>query len=66
MLLKPRIIIADEPTNDLDEEPAKEVADALFEYAEQGNALLYATHVPALASRAKTIMTLQGKTFRVA
>ncbi len=66
MLLKPKIIIADEPTNDLDEESAKEVADALFEYAEQGNALLYATHVPALASRAKTIMTLQGKTFRVA
>lgn len=66
MLLKPRIIIADEPTNDLDEESAKEVADALFEYAEQGNALLYATHVPALASRAKTIMTLQDKTFRVA
>lgn len=63
MLLKPRIVIADEPTNDLDEESAKEVANALFEYAEQGNALLYATHVPALAKRAKTVMTLQGKTF---
>lgn len=63
MLLKPRIIIADEPTNDLDEESAKEVANALFEYAEQGNALLYATHVPALAKRAKTVMTLQDKTF---
>lgn len=64
MLLKPRIVIADEPTNDLDEESAKEVANALFEYAEQGNALLYATHVPALAKRAETVMTLQGKTFR--
>ena len=64
MLLKPRIVIADEPTNDLDEESAKEVANALFEYAEQGNALLYATHVPALAKRAKTVMMLQGKTFR--
>lgn len=63
MLLKPRIVIADEPTNDLDEESAKEVANTLFEYAEQGNALLYATHVPALAKRAKTVMTLQGKTF---
>ena len=63
MLLKPRIVIADEPTNDLDEESAKEVANALFEYAEQGNALLYATHVPALAKRAKTVMTLQDKTF---
>lgn len=64
MLLKPRIIIADEPTNDLDEESAKEVANALFEYAEQGNALLYATHVPTLAKRAETVMTLQDKTFR--
>lgn len=63
MLLKPRIVIADEPTNDLDEESAKEVANALFEYTEQGNALLYATHVPALAKRAKTVMTLQDKTF---
>lgn len=63
MLLKPRIVIADEPTNDLDEESAKEVANALFEYAEQGNALLCATHVPALAKRAKTVMTLQDKTF---
>ena len=63
MLLKPRIVIADEPTNDLDEESAKEVANALFEYAEQGNALLYATHVPALAKRAKTVMTLQDNTF---
>lgn len=63
MLLKPRIVIADEPTNDLDEESAKEVANAIFEYAEQGNALLYATHVPALAKRAKTVMTLQDKTF---
>lgn len=63
MLLKPRIVIADEPTNDLDEESAKEVANALFEYAEQGNVLLYATHVPALAKRAKTVMTLQDKTF---
>lgn len=64
MLLKPRIIIADEPTNDLDEESAKKVANALFEYAEQGNALLYATHVPTLAKRAETVMTLQDKTFR--
>lgn len=64
MLLEPKIIIADEPTNDLDEKSAAEVADALFDYAAQGNALLYATHLPALASRAKTIMTLQGKTFK--
>lgn len=66
MLLEPKVIIADEPTNDLDEESAAEVANALFDYAAQGNALLYATHLPALAARAKTVMTLQGKTFKEA
>lgn len=66
MLLEPKIIIADEPTNDLDEESAAEVAEALFEYAAKGNALLYATHIGSLADRASIKMTLQGKTFRKA
>jgi len=64
MIMKPRIIIADEPTNDLDEESAHTVIDALFAYAADGNALLYATHDAALAQRAATIMTLQDKMFR--
>lgn len=63
LLLKPKILIADEPTNDLDEQSAAAVADALFDYADQGNALLYATHIPALANRAKTVMTLRDKSF---
>lgn len=66
MLLKPKILIADEPTNDLDEESATRVADTLFEYAEQGNALLYATHVASLAQRAKTTMVLRDKRFVIA
>lgn len=66
MLLKPKILIADEPTNDLDEESAARVADTLFEYAEQGNALLYATHVAGLAQRAKTTMVLRDKRFVIA
>lgn len=66
MLLSPKIIIADEPTNDLDETSAAQVASALFDYAEQGNALLFATHLPELAARAKTIMKLDGKTFKEA
>lgn len=65
MLLSPKVLIADEPTNDLDAESAEEVENALFEYAGKGNALLYATHIPSLAARAKTTMTLQGKTFKV-
>ena len=64
MLLEPKIIIADEPTNDLDEASAASVSNALFDYAARGNALLFATHVPELAARAQTVMKLDGKTFR--
>ncbi len=65
MMLSPKIIIADEPTNDLDLESATSVADMLLSYAEQGNVLLYATHDLQLAQRASTIMNMQGKTFCV-
>ena len=64
MLLSPKIIIADEPTNDLDGESAASVTDALFAYAANGNALLYATHDAQLAARAKTLMTMQDKSFK--
>lgn len=63
MLLEPKIIIADEPTNDLDEESAAEVANALFDYAARGNALLYATHIGSLADRASKKMVLREKAF---
>lgn len=63
MILQPRIIIADEPTNDLDAESAAKVTDALFEYAQEGNALLFATHVEALAKRADLTMHLVDKQF---
>ena len=63
MILQPSIIIADEPTNDLDAESAATVTGALFDYAKEGNALLYATHDEALAARAATVMTMQDKAF---
>lgn len=63
LLLKPKILIADEPTNDLDDQSAASVADALFDYAAQGNALLFATHVSQLAQRATSTMVLRDKRF---
>lgn len=63
LLLKPKILIADEPTNDLDDQSAASVADALFDYAAQGNALLFATHVSQLAQRATSTMVLSDKRF---
>lgn len=63
MMLEPKIIIADEPTNDLDEDSAAIVTDALFEYAQRGNALLFATHDIPFAKKAKTMLTMEGKSF---
>jgi len=63
LLLSPRIIIADEPTNDLDAASAETVAAALFDYAAQGHALLYATHDEQLAARADRVFHLHDKVF---
>lgn len=60
LLLHPPLIIADEPTNDLDAENAKIVVDSLFERVEAGEAaLLYATHDPKLARRADNVLRLR-------
>ena len=59
LFLDPKLIIADEPTNDLDEQNAQLVIEALFAPVRQGKAgLLYATHDKALAERADRIVRL--------
>lgn len=63
LILNPSIVIADEPTNDLDASSSEGVADALFSRCEQGGILLFATHDEKLASRASRIMRLEGNTF---
>lgn len=66
LVMDPPIVIADEPTNDLDAESRNSVADALFERCKNGGILLFATHDEELASRATRIMRLEGKTFKEA
>ena len=66
LMLSPKVVIADEPTNDLDLESATSVADTLLDYADQGNILLYATHDLELAKRAGTVMRLRDKSFQKA
>jgi putative ABC transport system ATP-binding protein len=61
LLLKPPLILADEPTNDLDAASAKLVASALFSAVEQGQTLVYATHDEGLASRADMIIELSDR-----
>lgn len=49
---EPRILIADEPTGNLDQATGKQVADLLFAKArERGMTLVLVTHDPALAKR---------------
>ena len=56
---EPDLIIADEPTNDLDEQNAQRVVDALFERVREGkSALLFATHDMGVAARADALYRL--------
>jgi len=49
---EPRILVADEPTGNLDQATGRQVADLLFAKArERGMTLVLVTHDPALASR---------------
>lgn len=59
LFLHPSLIIADEPTNDLDEENKRIVIDALFEPVKRGEAsLLFATHDSSVANLADEVINL--------
>jgi lipoprotein-releasing system ATP-binding protein len=52
LVLKPRLLLCDEPTGNLDADSAKTVADLLFElHSAEQTILVLATHSPELAAR---------------
>ena len=52
--MKPKLILADEPTGNLDSENSQMIADILFKYIkEEGSSLIMVTHDPKLANKAK-------------
>lgn len=52
--MKPKLILADEPTGNLDSENSQMIADILFKYIkEEGSSLIVVTHDPKLANKAK-------------
>lgn len=59
LMMDPPVIIADEPTNDLDAKSAQSVTDQLFARVEEGGILLFATHDASLATRATRVMHLK-------
>ncbi len=60
-ITEPRILFADEPTGNLDEENAKQVVDILFGInGEEKTTLILITHNPDLARRADRILEMRG------
>ncbi len=57
-IMSPRLLIADEPTANLDEANAVVVVDILRRYADGGRAVLIATHDPLVLSAADVVHTM--------
>ena len=61
LIHKPRLVLADEPTGNLDAESGKQVLDLLDELiSKNGASLIVVTHSLAVAQRCKTVLTLEG------
>jgi putative ABC transport system ATP-binding protein len=60
VLPEPAVLLADEPTNDLDPRNAALVADFLFAFPSPARALVLVTHDTALAARASTRLRLEN------
>ena len=62
LLNEPKLLLADEPTGNLDERNAEGVLAALGEFAESGGAVLLVTHSPQAADHAqKTVHLAAGR-----
>ncbi len=60
-IVKPRILFADEPTGNLDEENAEQVRELLFEMnREEKTTLVLVTHNLELAQRTERILQMKG------
>ncbi|HXK59478.1 MAG TPA: ABC transporter ATP-binding protein [Acidobacteriota bacterium] len=60
---EPRLILADEPTGNLDSRMAEEILDLLTEINDQGATIVMVTHDSSIAARAsRVIHLLDGKT----
>lgn len=60
LICQPKIIIADEPTSDLDEQSAAEIMQLLSDIHQQGTALLIVTHDNDVASYSQKIMKMSS------
>jgi len=59
LLHRPKLLLADEPTGNLDEENSQRVLEALREFANGGGAVLLVTHFPNAAGCADGVVRLE-------
>jgi putative ABC transport system ATP-binding protein len=57
-VMQPSLLLADEPTGNLDRHSAQEVMELLEEMNRQGLTLVVVTHDPAIADRARRVLRL--------
>lgn len=55
----PRLLLADEPTGELDEATGSQIASLLDQVNQSGTALIIVTHDPSLAGRARRVLTMR-------
>lgn len=58
LMNEPEIILADEPTGNLDSKSGKEVLDTLLELCGEGKTVLIVTHDPNVAKRCKRVIRI--------
>ena len=58
LLNRPRMLLADEPTGNLDQDSAGVVVDAMRSHAASGSTVIVATHDPALVARCDRVIRL--------
>jgi putative ABC transport system ATP-binding protein len=56
---RPRLLLADEPTGELDRATGAQIAELLDRVNADGTALVLVTHDPALAERARRVLTMR-------
>ncbi len=56
---RPRLLLADEPTGELDQSTGQQIAALLDRVNADGTALVIVTHDPALADRARRVLTMR-------